>query len=47
MGEQHLPTMGGTHDAGGAMHIQAYIAFGCQLRLTRVQAHVDTHLLPF
>ena len=31
--EQHLPSMPGTHDACGAMYVQAHITYSGKLRL--------------
>src|SRR6266699_4255333 len=47
LGQQHLPTMSGTHDARRVMHIDTRVAFGTQGGLTRVQAHPDTHIYAF
>src|SRR5215831_9115438 len=41
--EQHLPPVPSTHDARGAMHVQAHIALSGKLWLTRMQADAHTH----
>src|SRR5437588_12790898 len=41
--EQHLPPVPGTHDACGAMNVQADVVFCGELRLTCVQTHTHTY----
>jgi hypothetical protein len=47
LGQQHLPTVPGAHDARRVVHIHPHVAFGNQRGFTRVQAHADTHLYAF
>src|SRR6266852_1321743 len=47
LGEQHLSTMRGAHDARGAMHVHANIPLGCQRRFACVQTNTDTHYYAF
>ena len=47
LGQQHLPTVPGAHDARREMHIHPHVAFGNQRGLSGMQAHPDTHLHAF
>src|SRR6266699_3423928 len=47
LGEQHLPSVSGAHDAGSAMHVQTHIALVGKHRLTRMHAHTHSDGHPF
>src|SRR6266702_8087536 len=43
LGKQHLSSVASAHDACGAVDVQADIALGAKLRLTRMQAYAHPH----
>src|SRR6266568_2796720 len=43
LGEKHLPSMSGAHNACGTVDIQAHIPFGHARRFTSMQTHAYAH----
>src|SRR6266702_3546182 len=41
--KQHLPSMPGTHDACGLMHVQTGVALGGKRWFAGMETHPDTH----